>query len=599
MAIVLPLDISAYSKNVSSVTLGASNTPDNTLFEKSGIPFIPSGSCSAPYPPLTGGIEQTKPEVLEFKENNKTPEAFKSNITYGFKGKTTNDFVNEKVSSGYKIGDWRAWNRQFAENVLGLQGLTDDEIVDVVKHFQSLMPEAIAIDGKFGPDTLIAMSSLLGISISEQDCSKLLYDRYKDSSLDNMSSEEKTAFLNQMGEQGMSEFISKFEISSQKEYEAKLIRPTVPGVSSGITIGVGYDLKFNDVMELKDYIGEDKCLRLKDAQLRFIKGESKASVLASIRDIEVPYDVAMKIYEDKTIPKYISMARNWLGAEAYDKLPSGCKTAIVSLVFNRGTSEEGDSREEFPKIREAIQRGDLASVPGLLRHMNITMEAQWSGNSGLIARREDEAKKFELSIAQGSNPLPAGIDEESLVNKYSALGLETQGCSYPAFKSAMIRSAEANNTNKQYLTIVDFSKPAISKRLFVIDFNSNEVYATYSAHGGKSGAKGGVVTDVSGFNVDDSHKSAPGLFQIGEQYDSDKVGYAIKIDGLDRGINDRARDKGVVMHTSSYAKSGGRSLGCFAIPPEDSRLLQFYSGKGRGSTLYAYVDPKVWKDPKV
>ncbi|GEM_PF-2273292 len=403
MTFVLPLDIAATNTSLSAVSSVERKDSSAEFFPETGTPVSFSGVCPNGWPPTTGSIEQTKPEILDFKENNKTPEAFKANIAYGFKGETSKSFVDEKVSSGYKIGDWRTWNRDFAEKVLGLHGLTDDQIMDVVKHFQSLMPESIAIDGKLGPDTLIAMSSLLGIEISEQDSSRLLYERYSDSSLHNMSLEEKPAFLNQMGEQGMSEFISKFEISSKSHYEAILKKPTVPGVNSGITIGVGYDLKHNNVMELNEYIGEEKCNRLKEAQLRYIKGESKSSVLASISDIEIPYDVAMKIYEDKTMPKYISMARNWLGVEAYDKLLAGCKTAIVSLVFNRGTSEEGSSREEFPLIRQAIQQGNLAAVPGLIRNMNTTMRAEWSDNSGLFARRNDEANMFDLWVVACKN----------------------------------------------------------------------------------------------------------------------------------------------------------------------------------------------------
>jgi len=63
----LSLDSAASSNSVASVNLPTSN-PKDELFEKSDIPFVPSGSLPNTSPPSTSVIEQTKPEYWRLKK---------------------------------------------------------------------------------------------------------------------------------------------------------------------------------------------------------------------------------------------------------------------------------------------------------------------------------------------------------------------------------------------------------------------------------------------------------------------------------------------------------------------------------------------------
>jgi hypothetical protein len=94
------------------------------------------------------------------------------------------------------------------------------------------------------------------------------------------------------------------------------------------------------------------------------------------------------------------------------------------------------------------------------------------------------------------------------------------------------------------LTVIDYSKPSSEPRLWVFDLKSRELlYEELVAHGQGSGAN--MATQFS--NVDETHQTSLGLFRTDTTYVG-KNGYSLRLDGLDKGINDRARDRAIVMH---------------------------------------------------
>ncbi len=78
------------------------------------------------------------------------------------------------------------------------------------------------------------------------------------------------------------------------------------------------------------------------------------------------------------------------------ELPPDAQGALVSLVFNRGTSMEGDRRAEMRAIRDAVPSSDLQEIADQLR----SMKRLWinKGLDGLLRRREEEAKLIESCI---------------------------------------------------------------------------------------------------------------------------------------------------------------------------------------------------------
>ena len=125
---------------------------------------------------------------------------------------------------------------------------------------------------------------------------------------------------------------------------------------------------------------------------------------------------------------------------------------------------------------------------------------------------------------------------------------------------------------KNILTLVDFSMSSNTKRLWVIDLTTNTIlYNSLVAHGRNTGEE--FAQSFS--NSEKSFKSSLGFYATGEIYNG-KHGMSLKLDGLEKGINDNARSRGVVMHAANYVSNSfikmnkrlGRSQGCPAIPEQ-------------------------------
>lgn len=146
------------------------------------------------------------------------------------------------------------------------------------------------------------------------------------------------------------------------------------------------------------------------------------------------------------------------------------------------------------------------------------------------------------------------------------------------------------------LTVIDYSKPSSEKRLWVFDLKSRELlYQELVAHGQGSGAN--MATEFS--NEPETHRSSIGLFRTADTYVG-KNGYSLRLDGLDRGFNDLARARAIVMHGASYVSEAfvkttgrlGRSWGCPAVSELVARKM-IDTVKG-GGLLFAYYPDAEW-----
>lgn len=129
---------------------------------------------------------------------------------------------------------------------------------------------------------------------------------------------------------------------------------------------------------------------------------------------------------------------------------------------------------------------------------------------------------------------------------------------------------EYNVAHNNILTIIDYSLPSSEKRLWVFDLNSEELlFYTYVSHGIKSG------TLLSNYfsNKYDSKASSIGVYTTDQAYYG-REGLSLRLDGLDRGFNDNASNRSIVMHGGWYMDENfikkygraGRSWGCPALP---------------------------------
>ena len=169
------------------------------------------------------------------------------------------------------------------------------------------------------------------------------------------------------------------------------------------------------------------------------------------------------------------------------------------------------------------------------------------------------------------------------------------------FKHALDGYNSIDAPNKKLLSIIDYSKPSNEKRLFVIDVENRKLlYNTQVAHGKKSG----YVNATKFSNKYGSHKSCLGFFITGNSYYG-KRGYSLQLEGLEKGINDNARSRGIVIHGANYVSERiangngviGRSWGCPAVSKKLSKeIINLLKG---GSLLYIYANDELYKENSV
>jgi hypothetical protein len=151
-------------------------------------------------------------------------------------------------------------------------------------------------------------------------------------------------------------------------------------------------------------------------------------------------------------------------------------------------------------------------------------------------------------------------------------------------------------TDPATLTVIDYSRPSTEKRLWVYDLSRRTLlYEELVAHGQGSG--GNLPTAFS--NTPESRQSSLGLFVTEGTYVGQN-GYSLRLNGLDRGFNDRARERAIVMHGAPYVSAAiasvqgrlGRSWGCPALrEPVASEVIDRVKG---GSLVFAYYPDETW-----
>jgi L,D-transpeptidase catalytic domain len=146
------------------------------------------------------------------------------------------------------------------------------------------------------------------------------------------------------------------------------------------------------------------------------------------------------------------------------------------------------------------------------------------------------------------------------------------------------------------LTVIDYSKPSTEPRLWVFDVRTHELlFHELVSHGRGSGKT--MATEFS--NTAESNMTSLGLFRTAEAYTGHN-GYSLRLDGLEKGTNDNARDRAIVIHGAPYVNAAtakangylGRSLGCPAVRPEVAQEL-IDAVKG-GGLLFAYYPDQAW-----
>lgn len=195
-------------------------------------------------------------------------------------------------------------------------------------------------------------------------------------------------------------------------------------------------------------------------------------------------------------------------------------------------------------------------------------------------------------------PSDANVSLAAII--YDSLRLEDKGMNEEvfeyAFKGHQKMVEKGLVRNEDILSICDFSQSSRKKRLYIIDLETLKVLVnTYVAHGRNSGDE--FAKSFS--NSPESHKSSLGFYVTDQTYNGGH-GFSLKIRGLEKGFNDNAWNRTIVIHGSDYVNDGfiknnkfmGRSFGCPAVSyKEHKKVINTIKG---GTCLFIYHPNKTY-----
>jgi len=178
---------------------------------------------------------------------------------------------------------------------------------------------------------------------------------------------------------------------------------------------------------------------------------------------------------------------------------------------------------------------------------------------------------------------------------YSLVKLADIGLGRTVFELAIkgLKKLESKGKlqNPTIVTIADYSQSSNKKRLYVIDLqNKKLLFNTYVAHGRNTGEE--YAKSFS--NKEGSLKSSLGFFITEHPIIGSHTGFSLMIDGVEKGFNDNAVKRAIIVHGADYATENyikkygrlGRSWGCPALPADLNKLI-IETIKG-GTCLFIY-----------
>jgi hypothetical protein len=179
------------------------------------------------------------------------------------------------------------------------------------------------------------------------------------------------------------------------------------------------------------------------------------------------------------------------------------------------------------------------------------------------------------------------LDAPSLHRDCGLAGVLDQG----VFAKALAHATISGKLPK-VIAIADMTQPSTAKRFYVVDLEHRKLLLrSWVAHGKGSGEDRCERTS----NKNGSLCTSAGLMRVGQRITSPKHGAALLLHGLEKGVNDHALEREIIIHAADYVSAEhirehgrlGRSWGCPAVSPDVmTRLLDLLP---EGSLLYVYA----------
>jgi GH24 family phage-related lysozyme (muramidase) len=248
------------------------------------------------------------------------------------------------------------------------------------------------------------------------------------------------------------------EVTDEATYRRLYARPDWPGGSSGVTIGIGYDIGHTDRAKLhRDWDGVIAPEMVKALERAVgVTGKRAKALATELRDkIEVPWDKALAVFRDRDLPHYEELTRASL--PNVEELSADSFGALVSLVYNRGASfararDPNDPKDRFREMRAIkahMALGRFAEIPDEI----ISMKRLWRGQGldGLLDRRDQEAALFRDGLAQpamsepASAPIRGTLWVQQALNQLGATPRLDEDGDFGAKTRAMVRRFQSEN----------------------------------------------------------------------------------------------------------------------------------------------------------
>lgn len=200
-----------------------------------------------------------------------------------------------------------------------------------------------------------------------------------------------------------------------------------------------------------------------------------------------------------------------------------------------------------------------------------------------------------IPVVNNARIVDIASENEVIEDIYTVVKLADTGLAKQVFALALKGLRKLDSTGKlqnpNIVTIADYSQSSSKKRLYVIDLkNKKLLFNTYVAHGRNTGYE--YASSFS--NREGSLKSSLGFFITEQPMIESHTGFALMINGVEKGINDNAGKRSIIIHGADYATENfikkygrlGRSFGCPALPPDLVKpIIETIKG---GTCLFIY-----------
>lgn len=190
------------------------------------------------------------------------------------------------------------------------------------------------------------------------------------------------------------------EVTSKAYYIKHYMQPEWPGVSSGVTIAIGYDLGQASRAKIAADWGKlvDPNMLLTMQSCSGITGSAAKTKCAEVRSkIVIAWDAAISVFANRDVPSWTATVLN--AVPGADKLTPTCLGMLFDTAYNRGAggfNSSTDRNREMRAIRDDVKAGSLGDVPRQFE----SMKRIWPTVTGLQKRCQRRADLWREGLKE-------------------------------------------------------------------------------------------------------------------------------------------------------------------------------------------------------